>query len=136
MNVMLDFTWMRFTKLWAKWSKRKIQMKKYICLQRESIKRPLFFRRGAFNHSNTLIVNDMLQKLLCNFEISINTCGDACMILILVIWVLKLNVRQNLHFFYLCRCYLLLFTEHCMNKPIINFHTCIVISVDWYSKVV
>ena len=40
-----------------------------------------------------------------------------------------LTVRQNLHFFYQYRCYLLLFIELCMDKPQTNqhqFHTCIV----------
>ena len=42
------------------------------------------------------------------------------------------TVRQNQHFFYQYRCYLLLFTDLCMGEPNHNkFHTCIVARVDW-----
>ena len=55
----------------------------------------------------------------------------VCMKLILVRYVLELTVRQNLHFFYQYRCYLLLLTERCLNKPRHNqFHTCIVTRVE------
>ena len=69
----------------------------------------------------------MMSKSLHYFEISIKTRGNASMKLILVRCVLELTFRQNLHLFYQCRYYLLLFAELCMNKPNHKqFHTCIV----------
>ena len=45
--------------------------------------------------------------------------------------LLETDCQQNLHFFYLYRCYLLLFTELCIDKPNHDqFHTYIVTRVD------
>ena len=108
MNVVLDFICMGFVELRATGNKQKIKNGN-ICIHRESNWRPLAFQRGS-NHSATLTINDMLLKLLHYFGISANSCSNSCMKWILVSCVLELTVRQNLHFFYQCRCYLLLLT--------------------------
>ena len=70
------------------------------------------------NHSAIGTVNDMLLKLKHSFFtlLSINTCDNANMKLILVRCVRELTVRQNLHFFYQYRYYLIPVKELYKNK--------------------
>ena len=51
-----------------------------------------------------------ISKLWKNQHTSIQ-----CIKLIILTYVLQQTVRQNVHFFQKCRCYLLLFTELCMS---------------------
>ena len=68
-----------------------------------------------------------LQLLYCSSTRVITVLYQSptrgrCMKLILVRCVLELTVRPNLHLFYQYRCFLLLFTERCMNNhTTINF---------------
>ena len=79
--------------------------------------------------------------LLQNHRIWVNSIrDDTCTKLMLVRGVLELTVRQNLHFFYQCRYYLVLYSECFTNTSNPNqFDTSVVIRVDfnnirWYCK--
>ena len=95
---MLDFICMDFALLWAKGSKRILKRNENICLYRETNQRPLIFKLVASKYSATLTVNDLLLELL-HFEITINSCWNACMKLNFVGCLLELTVRQNMHFY-------------------------------------
>ena len=116
MNVMLDFICMVFNVLWATGSKRKYTPRSGI-----EPATPCFPACRS-NHSDIKTVNNVFLKLLQYVFtlLSNNTFDNVCMKLILVRYVLELTVRQNLHFFYQYRCYLLLLTERCMNEPLHN----------------
>ena len=84
-------------------------------------------QRGASNHSATLTVNDLLFNLLHYFDMPINTCGNACLELILVSCVLELTVRNkicisftNVEVIYYC-------LQNCVwsNLTIINLISCL-----------
>ena len=93
------------------------------CLRRESKQRPLAFQLGTLYCLAT-----RTDVLLClKFLPKINNAAILCIKLIMVRCVLEQTVRQNLHFFYKCRCYLLLFTKLCKTTQNHNqFDKCIV----------
>ena len=71
-------------------------MKENICLNRESNQLPLAFQRGAFNHLAMLTLNDLLLKLQHYVGISIKTCCNASMKLIMVLFVNKKKVTLRI----------------------------------------
>ena len=129
--VMHDFICTILAVLWATGRKRKIQYEN-LCLCRESNQRIPAFQRVALTTWLSRLLTTSFKTFTLHFTLLLlNTFGNACMKLILVRCVLELTVRQNLHFFYQYRCYLLLFTERCMNRPHHNqFHTCIFTRVE------
>ena len=71
-----------------------------ICLHRLSSQQPLVFQPGA--------LDNFRLKLLHNYSIWMKSTRDnTCINLTMVRGELELTVRQNLNFFYQCRCYLL-----------------------------
>ena len=59
--------------------------------------------KWVLSYNDNYLPNSSLHVVIYTTALSINTCGNACMILMFVKCVLELTVIQNLHFFYQCR---------------------------------
>ena len=73
----------------------------------------LVFKPGALDQFATETIVLFCTKLLQRNQ----HAAIQCIKLIKVRCVFEQTIRQNLHFFSICSCYLILFTERCMNTP-------------------